>query len=98
MTKPYTAEEAKFQFGHKPPSVWAGRVIATAKALEKTKAELATMREALELMTPAPGFPKCDSRCSSNSHSYDEDNRCDCGMEQIRMDALVARTVLESIK
>lgn len=61
---------------------------------EALAADNARLREALELVTPAPGFPKCDSRCSSNSHAYDEDNRCDCGMEEIRTHAEKARAAL----
>lgn len=62
------------------------------------EARVKELEEALREMTPAPGFPKCDSRCSSNSHSYDEDNRCDCGMDEIRHRAEAARAVLSTPK
>ncbi len=50
--------------------------------------------EALRLMTPSPGFPKCDRRCASVAPAPDEDPRCDCGFEEIRTNADVARAVL----
>ena len=60
----------------------------------RLEARVVELESALRLMTPEPGFPKCDSRCSSNSYAYDEDNRCDCGMDEIRDNAVQARAAL----
>lgn len=61
--------------------------MAEMTALEKE------LLEALELMTPRHGFPKCDRRCASIVASYDEDPRCDCGFEEVRHNADIARAV-----
>lgn len=78
------------------PSSWSGEsVIASLRSERDTAmADNAALVEALMNMTPEPGFPKCEKRCSSNRHSYDEDNRCDCGMDEIRFRAEAARETL----
>ena len=66
-------------------------IVSLRAEVTRLTARVKVLEEALRRMTP---FPKCDSRCSSNHCAYDEDNRCDCGMEEIRMYAEQARAAL----
>lgn len=59
--------------------------------LERSQGELL---EALKLMTPNYGFPKCDRRCASIAPTPEDDPRCDCGLEEVRDNAEVARTAI----
>lgn len=70
--------------------------------LEETVEELLQQRadllEALVLMTPAHGFPKCDHRCASIAPTPEDDPRCDCGLEELRDNAEIARAAIAKAK
>lgn len=61
-------------------------------------ARVEQLHDIVKQLLPVPGFPKCDSRCASNSSSYEEDPRCDCGMDEIRTQAEKARALLKEMK
>lgn len=86
-------ENVQWQGEHTALKMQYGDLAVSLAASEAARAQI---REALQLVTPAPGFPKCVRNCASNVAAYDEDPRCDCGFEEIRVYAEQARAALEA--